>query len=108
KTPEKTSCGVKLVTAKVIKGGRILDENHEFIAEETYTSWMRRGLPKQWDILITTEAPLGEVAQLRTREKVALAQRVILLRGNAKLIDQGFLFQALKSPFVQAELSARA
>jgi len=31
---------------------------------------MRRGLPRQWDILITTEAPLGEVAQLRTSEKL--------------------------------------
>jgi len=69
---------------------------------------MRRGLPRQWDILITTEAPLGEVAQLRTSEKVALAQRVILLRGKSSLIDQGYYFQALKSDFVQAELKSRA
>jgi len=108
KTPQKTQQGVKLITAKVIKDGFIQNGNHEYIAEDNYETWMRRGLPKQWDILITTEAPLGEVAQLRTPEKVALAQRVILLRGKSDLIDQGYYFHALKSPFVQAELNGRA
>ena len=107
KTPEKTLEGVKLITAKVIKEGFIQEGNHEFIAEENYDSWMRRGLPKQWDILITTEAPLGEVAQLRTPEKVALAQRVILMRGKSDLIDQGYYFQTFKSDYVQAELNSR-
>jgi type I restriction enzyme S subunit len=108
KTPPKTVNGIKLITAKVIKDGRILDDNHEYISEETYNIWMRRGFPKQWDILITTEAPLGEIAQLRTTERIALAQRVILLRGNPKIIDQGYYYQALKSDFAKAELSARA
>ena len=69
KTPPKTSCGVKLITAKIIKDGFVQNNNLEYISEEIYGTWMRRGMPKQWDILITTEAPLGEVAQLRTTEK---------------------------------------
>src|SRR5579883_1331308 len=76
KTPTKTSTGVRLITAKVIKDGFIVEGEHEYIAEDDYDGWMRRGLPRQWDILITTEAPLGEVAQLRSPERVALAQRV--------------------------------
>jgi type I restriction enzyme, S subunit len=108
KTPKKVKSGVKLITAKVIKGGFIVDGDHEYIADEEYDTWMRRGLPRQWDILITTEAPLGEVAQLRTSEKVALAQRVILLRGDSSVIHQGYFFHALKSPFVQVELRARS
>lgn len=108
KTPPKFASGVQLITAKVIKEGFIQDGNHEYISEETYESWMRRGLPQQWDILVTTEAPLGQVAQLRTRERVALAQRVILLRGEPSIIDQQYYFQALKSPFVQGQLQARA
>jgi type I restriction enzyme S subunit len=108
KTPPKSASGVQLITAKVIKEGFIQGGNHEYISEETYESWMRRGLPQQWDILVTTEAPLGEVAQLRTPEGVALAQRVILLRGDPSIIDQQYYFQALKSPFVQGQLQARA
>ena len=108
KTPPKTTEGIKLITAKVIKGGTILDDKHEYISEETYDKWMKRGYLQQWDVLITTEAPLGEVAQLRTPEKIALAQRVILLRGNPKIINQGYYYQALKSDFVKGELNTRA
>jgi type I restriction enzyme, S subunit len=108
KTPPKTTSGVWLVTAKVIKEGFIQNENKEYIAADFYDEWMRRGLPKQWDVLVTTEAPLGEVAQIRTPEKIALAQRVILLRGNPDVVHQGFLYQAMKCPFVQGELKARS
>lgn len=64
KTPPKTEAGVPLITAKVIKGGTILTDRREYIAEATYETWMRRGLPKSGDVLITTEAPLGEVARV--------------------------------------------
>lgn len=108
KTPPKSNSGVRLVTAKVVKNGFILDENFEYVSEETYKRWMTRGIPGQWDILITTEAPLGELAQIRTRERIALAQRIILLRGNPKIIDQSYYFFALRSPFVQNQLKSRA
>jgi len=108
KTPPKSDAGVRLITAKVIKGGFITDDKPEFILDEFYDTWMRRGLPKQGDILITTEAPLGEVAQLRTSERVALAQRVILLRGDPDVIDQRYYFQCLKSDVVQGGLKQRA
>ncbi|NEQ71090.1 MAG: restriction endonuclease subunit S [Symploca sp. SIO2D2] len=108
KTPPKADKGVKLITAKVIKEGRINNTKHEYISEYTYKFWMKRGFPEQWDILITTEAPLGEVAQLRTKEKVALAQRVILLRGNKQLINQSYYFYALRSHLVKDQLYSRA
>ena len=44
---------------------------------------MHRGLPQIGDVLITTEAPLGYVAQI-DRENVALAQRVIKYRPKDK------------------------
>jgi type I restriction enzyme, S subunit len=108
KTPPKTDTGVRLITAKVIKDGQILDEPKEFIAADFYEEWMRRGLPQKLDVLITTEAPLGELALLRESEKVALAQRVILLRARPGKVDPQFLFYALQSEFVQGELKARA
>jgi len=107
KTPPKTDTGVRLVTAKVIKGGQILHDRREFISADFYDQWMRRGLPEQYDVLITTEAPLGEVAVLRTTEKIALAQRVILLRADKAKTDPLFLFYALQSEFAQGELKAR-
>jgi len=105
KTPEKTTFGVPLVTAKVIKGGRI-ERPEEFIAEADFDAWMRRGMPNPGDIVMTTEAPLGEVAQLDGR-KVALAQRVITLRGKPGLLDNTFLKFLLQSSPVQEELRSR-
>ncbi|WP_286181552.1 hypothetical protein [Escherichia ruysiae] len=80
KTPKKADNGIPLITAKIIKNGRIQEVN-EFIAINDYDDWMVRGLPLEGDVVLTTEAPLGEVAQLDAR-KVALAQRVITLRGK--------------------------
>ena len=108
KTPPKTDSGIRLITAKVVKGGRILDDKPEFIGADFYDQWMRRGLPQQWDVLITTEAPLGEVAILRDSERIALAQRIILLRADSKILDQKYLFYALQSDFTQGELNGRA
>ena len=107
KTPPKTDSGVRLITAKVVKGGQILEAPAEFIAENFYDEWMRRGLPQKLDVLITTEAPLGELAILRGSEKIALAQRIILLRAKPGHVDPVFLFYALQSDFGQGELKAR-
>ena len=108
KTPPKTNSGVRLVTAKVVKRGRILEEPKEFIAADFYDEWMRRGLPQKFDVLLTTEAPLGELAILHDSERIALAQRIILLRARPGHIDQHFLFYALQSDSAQGELKARA
>lgn len=106
KTPEKTASGIPLVTAKIVKGGRIEDPE-EFIAEDAYEQWMRRGIPEAGDVVLTTEAPLGEVAQLDGR-KVALAQRIITLRGKPGLLDNTYLKFALQSQPIQEQLHGRA
>jgi type I restriction enzyme S subunit len=106
KTPTKTTFGIPLVTAKIIKGGRIEDPE-EFIAEAEFDEWMRRGMPLPGDVVMTTEAPLGEIAQLDDR-KVALAQRVITLRGKSGYLDNTFLRFLMQSSFVQDQLKGRA
>ncbi|MBN3869521.1 restriction endonuclease subunit S [Nostoc sp. JL33] len=106
KTPKKTTSGIPLITAKIVKNGRI-SEPEEYIAIEDYDSWMRRGFPKCGDVVMTTEAPLGEIAQLDGR-KVALAQRLITLRGKPGVIDNTYLRFLMLSSFVQEQLHARA
>ena len=106
KTPVKTSSGIPLITAKVIKGGRI-ETPTEFIALDNYDSWMRRGIPMQGDVVLTVEAPLGEVAQLGP-EKVALAQRVVTLRGKKGLLDNTYLLYLLQTEEMLDQLKARA
>jgi len=106
KTPEKTCSGIPLVTAKIIKNGRIQTPN-EFIADDNYDAWMRRGLPQLGDVLFTTEAPLGEVAQIED-SNIALAQRVLLMRGKAGLINNTYLLGALQCSFVRDQIERRS
>ena len=108
KTPKKSDSGIRLVTAKVVKNGRVLEERTEYITGTEYERWMTRGIPEKGDVLLTTEAPLGEVAILRTDEKVALAQRIILLRAKPNVLDNGFLLYALQTPLMQGRINARA
>lgn len=100
------SFGIPLITAKIIKSGRI-EKPTEFIAKENYDSWMRRGIPQAGDVVLTVEAPLGEVAQLGP-EKIALAQRVVTLRGKKGLLDSTYLLYLLQSEEIQEKLKARA
>ena len=86
KTPEKVSAGVRLVTAKNVRPGKINSEPGEFISEGEYSKWMTRGLPRQGDILFTTEAPMGNAAVVDTDERFALAQRIIDLRVYGKTV----------------------
>ena len=106
KTPEKSSRGVPLVTAKIVKGGRILPPT-EFIPEENYDSWMTRGLPRTGDVLFTMEAPLGEVAMVENT-RIALAQRVLLIRPRSDIFDSCYFMTALKMPFVWKQIEERA
>jgi len=106
KSPTKSDSGVPLVTARVVKGGELLEPT-EFIPEADYIGWMSRGFPQAGDVLFTTEAPLGEVAQLDGR-RVALAQRLIVLRGKSGLIDNKFLMYMLTAPIVRSQIEARS
>lgn len=102
KTPTKVENGIPLITAKNIKKGYINEEPREFIKVEDYDGWMTRGIPQKGDVAITTEAPLGNVAQLNFDYKFALAQRVITLTNIN--FDKRFLFYSMLSTYFQLQL----
>lgn len=91
KTPEKVDEGVFLVTARNIKNGQIdYALSQEFVAKKDYEQIMSRGKPILKDVLFTTEAPLGEVAQIDNVD-IALAQRIIKFRGKENVLDNTYL-----------------
>ena len=55
---------------------------------------------------MTTEAPLGVVARL-DRENIAVAQRLLTLRGKEGILDTGYLYYYLRSPEGQAKLKEK-
>jgi type I restriction enzyme S subunit len=107
KTPVKTTSGVRLITAKNVKMGYLQETPMEFIAAASYKGWMTRGIPQKGDVLFTTEAPLANVAQLDTDEKVAFAQRIIIMQPNAAKLDSTFLKYLLLSQPVQQRIRTK-
>lgn len=108
KTPTKTASGVRLITAKNVKMGYLQDAPEEFIAPESYNDWMTRGIPRKGDVLFTTEAPLANIAQLDTDDRVAFAQRIIIMQPNPSRIDSTFLKYLLLSQPVQQRIRSKA
>lgn len=101
KTPEKVDEGILLVTAKNIKDGKIDYEiSREYVREELYDEIMHRGKLKIGDVLFTTEAPLGEVANVDSTD-FALAQRVIKFRADDTKLDNYYLKYYLMAPNTQ-------
>lgn len=108
KTPEKVEEGVFLVTAKNIKNGKVdYSLSQEFVKLEEYEEIMRRGLPEIGDVLFTTEAPLGEVANV-DRIDIALAQRIIKFRGIENVLDNYYLKYWIQSQGFQSNLKTFA
>ena len=99
RAPIKTEKGHFLVTAKNIKKGFIDYEcSKEYVAENNYLNVMSKGLPEVGDILFTTEAPMGNVAQVDNKD-IALAQRVIKFRGKEMLLNSYLLHYMLSTTY---------
>jgi type I restriction enzyme S subunit len=101
KTPPKREAGIRLITAKNVKMGFIQRQPEEFVDPAAYDSWMTRGFPQRGDVLFTTEAPLGNVAQLDTDEIVVIGQRLITMQPNEDRLDRTFLKYMLCSAPLQ-------
>lgn len=99
KSPKRSATGIPVLSAKVVKSTGLIRPIEQTIAPEYYPTWMTRGLPQPGDVVMTTEAPMGEVIQLdKETSQFALGQRVVCLRGKPERLDNTFLRYLLTSP----------
>lgn len=107
RAPIKTEKGHFLVTAKNIKKGFIDYEcSKEYVSENNYLNVMSKGLPEIGDILFTTEAPMGNVAQVDNKN-IALAQRVIKFRAK-QMLSNSYLLHYMLSDTYQSQIIKKA
>ena len=104
-----TSSGHRVISAKLVKDGQIrLDADEpRFVDEAIYKKWMRTPL-QSGDVILTSEAPLGEVAYLAEDVDWALGQRLFCIRPIADRLDGRFLYYVLQTEKVRADLHGRA
>ena len=106
KTPHKSENGILTLSAKSVKNNNIDYSQCYYISDDEYKKFMVRGFPQKGDILLTTEAPLGMVAKL-DRDDIAIAQRLLTLRGKKGVLDNDYLMYYLQSPMGQSLLKSR-
>ena len=106
KTPKKSDTGIPTLSAKSVKNNYINYSECYYISPTEYEKFMVRGFPQKGDILLTTEAPMGMVAKL-DRDDVAIAQRLLTLRGKSEVLDNDYLLYLLQSPYGQELLKAK-
>ncbi len=108
RTPEKIDSGILLITAKNITDGKIdYQASEEFISFDEYEKTMTRGKPEYGDVLLTTEAPLGQVANV-DNTNIALAQRIIKLSGKHDILNNYYLKYWIMSTYCQYDFSSHA
>ncbi len=89
---------IRMINAKSVGKG-FFKEVDEFIDENTYNSWMKRGFAYAGDVLFVTEGhTFGNVCQVPSYlTKFALGQRVITIQGKANLLNNYFLAQYMQT-----------
>ena len=102
--PLKTS--YKMLRTTNIKKGWVDVENVNYVTEDTFLKWTRRQIPKKGDVILTREAPLGEVGLLRSDDKVFLGQRLVAYRANPNCLDNKFLFYSFLSHDIQSQIKS--
>ncbi|MCI8430842.1 MAG: hypothetical protein HFI16_11420 [Lachnospiraceae bacterium] len=112
KTPKKlggdwSDSGYRALSAKNIKMGKIVQlDSIRYVSEEMYRCWMKEEVQKG-DILITSEAPFGQIYYWDSDEKIVLSQRLFAVRVNESFYPK-YIYFYMTSSFFQAELDGRA
>jgi len=100
---------IPVLSARNVKMGFIdFEEETYFGTEALYKRWMNNGDPKKNDLVVTMEAPLGNVALIPDDQKYILSQRTVLLQTNQHKVISKYLVQLMRSKSFQKLLLENA
>jgi len=98
----------KMIRTTNVRNGKVSVERVNYVTEEVFRQWTRRQVPQSGDVILTREAPMGEVGMLVGNERIFLGQRLVSYRANPAMLDKSFLLYALQSKLLQQQIHARA
>ena len=108
KTAPVVEHGIPSVRTTDLKNGRIILESCNKVSEETYKEWTSRLEPQHGDIILSREAPVGEVGIIPPKTKLCLGQRTVLIRLKKDQIDPHFLLYLFLTDEMRHELISRS
>ena len=96
----------RMIRTTNVRNGFIDLADCKFVDEETFRIWTRRAKVLDSDVILTREAPIGEVGLVRGNQNIFLGQRLMQYRANRSLLDPRFLCYAFLSPQLQHQFGA--
>lgn len=114
RTPKKLGLdwsdnGYLALSALNVKNGYIdFSADQHYGNQELYDRWMSGNDLKKGQVLFTTEAPMGNIAQVPHDNQYILSQRTIAFKVQENIISDDFLAVVLSSPEIQLDLKTRA
>lgn len=106
KTPPKleSKIGFRILSANHVKfDGLSKLDTISYGSDDTYRQWMDVEI-ERGDLLLTSEAPAGQLMLWDSDEKVIVAQRLFGLRVDSSVVDNKFLKYFLQSYLGQKEI----
>ena len=94
----------KMIRTTNVRDGWVDLTSVRCVTAATFEKWTRRQKPRRGDVILTREAPLGEVGLLRSDESVFLGQRLVAYRADPGKLDNRFLLYAMLGDDMQGQI----
>ena len=91
KTAPYVQDGVRLIRTTNVRDGKLNSNDQRYVSPEVYEVWSARAKPEPGDVLITREAPMGEVCLIPDDTTICLGQRMMLARLVLGTINPRFM-----------------
>ena len=103
----KTGGCFEAISAKNIKAGKIVKpETIKYLNKDLFKKWMKEPLQDK-DIILTSEAPIGEHYFILNKTDYCLSQRLFGIRSNPDILHPELLYCFLTSSIGQHQLKSR-
>jgi restriction endonuclease S subunit len=102
-TPKWKDNGITVLRSNNIRNGKLNFNKQSYTDEEHYKQRTKRAIPQKGDLVITREAPMGEVCMLPAGLKCCLGQRMVLVRPSSQ-VNNSFLLYAIQAREVQDQI----
>ena len=98
KTAQYSAAGATLLRTNNIRDGKLILADTKFVDGSVYAKWTERYQPEANDLIITREAPMGEVCILDDQFTYYLGQRLMLASLIPGTFEPKFLLYSLRDP----------
>jgi type I restriction enzyme S subunit len=97
--------GLPLIATNCVKNDTLYPvfEKVRYVDESTYLNWFR-GHPEPGDIIFVTKGSPGNVCWVPDPVSFCIAQDMVAIRADKKVVDPKYLFALLRSPKTQASI----